>query len=212
MSKKEAVARGSVSAITPWRLRALTIPPHSLIDWLRLAAWELWMGSLVCALLWSGGAMIATAPDRIITAEDLSGCYASPPVVRPCERIVYRTGAMNAAFSVLSGMVHDRRRIVVVVGALGRGGAQADHGRFPAAAQRLLRPQLARSADVAVVARNVGVWVCGDWRCPLRINRSCPLVGPRRLDAGEIAGDQRRNVAGLQIAPIAIGAISTMYP
>jgi hypothetical protein len=94
-----------VSAVTPWRSRALTIPPRSWIDWVRLAAWELWMGSLVAALLWAGGAMIATSPNRIITAEDLSGCYASPPVVRPCERIVYRTGAMNAAFSVLSGMV-----------------------------------------------------------------------------------------------------------
>ena len=63
------------------------------------------MGSLVTALLWAGAAMIATSPDRIITAEDLSGCYASPPVVRPCERIVYRTGVMNAAFSVLTGML-----------------------------------------------------------------------------------------------------------
>jgi len=98
------MARG-VSAVTPWRSRALTIPPRSWIDWLRLAAWELWMGGLVSALLWAGGAMIATSPNRIITAEDVSGCYASPPVVRPCERIVYRTGAMNAAFSVLTGMV-----------------------------------------------------------------------------------------------------------
>jgi hypothetical protein len=75
------------------------------MDWLRLAVWECWMGTLVCALLWAGGAMITTSPDRIITAEDLSGCYASPPVVRPCERIVYRTGAMNAAFSALCGLV-----------------------------------------------------------------------------------------------------------
>ncbi len=93
------------NAITPWRVRSLTIPPKSFMDWLRLAVWECWMGSLVCALLWAGGAMITTSPDRIITAEDLSGCYASPPVVRPCERIVYRTGAMNAAFSALSGLV-----------------------------------------------------------------------------------------------------------
>jgi hypothetical protein len=95
----------ALNVIAPWRVRALTIPPKSLMDWLRLAVWEFWMGSLMCALLWAGGAMISTSPDRIITAEDISGCYASPPVVRPCERIVYRTGAMNAAFSVLSGFV-----------------------------------------------------------------------------------------------------------
>ena len=95
----------ATNAITPWRVRTLTIPPTSVMDWLRLAVWECWMGTLVCALLWAGGAMIATSPDRIITAEDLSGCYASPPVVRPCERIVYRTGAMNAAFSALCGLV-----------------------------------------------------------------------------------------------------------
>ncbi len=99
------MARGTLNAITPWRVRSLTIPPASLMDWLRLAAWEFWIGSLVCALLWAGGAMITTSPDRIITAEDLSGCYASPPVMRPCERIVYRTGAMNAAFSALTGFV-----------------------------------------------------------------------------------------------------------
>lgn len=99
------MARGAMNAITPWRVRTLTIPPASVMDWLRLAVWECWMGTIVCALLWAGGAMIATAPDRIITAEDLSGCYASPPAVRPCERIVYRTGAMNAAFSALSGLV-----------------------------------------------------------------------------------------------------------
>jgi hypothetical protein len=55
------------------------------------------MGLLICGFLALGVALIRTAPDRIITAEDLSGCYASPPVQRPCERIVYRTGAMNAA-------------------------------------------------------------------------------------------------------------------
>jgi hypothetical protein len=99
------MARAALSTISPWRMRSLTIPPKTSADWLRLAAWELWMGAIVCALLWGGTAMIKTAPDRIITAEDLSGCYDSPPVTRPCERIVYRTGALNAAFSALSGMV-----------------------------------------------------------------------------------------------------------
>ena len=94
-----------MSTASPWRMRTFTIPPKTAADWLRLATWELWMGTIICALLWAGATMVSTAPDRIITAEDLSGCYASPPVVRPCERIVYRTGAMNAAFSVLIGMV-----------------------------------------------------------------------------------------------------------
>ena len=103
--KAERRAETGYRNITPWRVRTLTIPPKSAMDWLRLAVWEFWMGTMVCALLWAGGAMITTSPDRIITAEDLSGCYASPPVVRPCDRIVYRTGAMNAAFSALCGLV-----------------------------------------------------------------------------------------------------------
>jgi hypothetical protein len=94
-----------MNAVSPWRLRTLTIPPRSVNDWTRLAAWELWMGSLVCMLLWAGAAMIATAPDRLITVADLSGCYAVPPLPAPCERIAYRTGAMNAAFSALIGLV-----------------------------------------------------------------------------------------------------------
>ena len=98
------MARASMTAASPWPRRSLTVPPKSLHDWLRLTIWELWTGSLICALLWGGTAMISTAPQRIITAEDLSGCYATI-VVRPCERIVYRTGAMNAAFSALAGMV-----------------------------------------------------------------------------------------------------------
>src|SRR5262245_3381178 len=99
------MARGSLAENTPWRRRSLTIPPASWHDWLHLAVWELWMGLLICGFLSLGGALIVTAPERIITAEDLSGCYASPPVVRPCERIVYRTGALNAAFSALFGMM-----------------------------------------------------------------------------------------------------------
>jgi hypothetical protein len=96
------MARGSLAENSPWRRRALTIPPASWQEWFHLAMWELWMGMLICGFLAVGAGMIVTAPDRIITAEDLSGCYASPPVL-PCERIIYRTGALNAAFSVLSG-------------------------------------------------------------------------------------------------------------
>ena len=97
------MARGSGAEMTPWNQRALTIPPRSRREWLRLAGWELWMGMLLCGLVGFGVLLIVTARDRIVTAEDLSACYASPPVVRPCERIVYRTGLLNAAFSVLCG-------------------------------------------------------------------------------------------------------------
>jgi hypothetical protein len=99
------MARWPAAVLTPWNQRALTIPPCTRRDWLRLALWELWMGMLLCGLLGFGALLIVTARDRIVTAEDLSGCYASPPVVRPCERIVYRTGLLNAAFSVLAGVM-----------------------------------------------------------------------------------------------------------
>lgn len=103
--------RGSIAENTLWRRRALTIPPASWQDWLHLAVWEVWMGILICAFLFAGAAMITTAPDRIITAEDVSGCYASPPITRPCVHIVYRTGLLNAAFSTLFGLMS------IVVGA-----------------------------------------------------------------------------------------------
>jgi hypothetical protein len=99
------MARGSLAENTPWRRRSLTIPPATWQDWCHLALWELWMGILICGFLAVGSSMIVSAPDRIITAEDQSGCDDSPPVTRPCERIVYRTGALNAAFSALFGVM-----------------------------------------------------------------------------------------------------------
>ena len=98
-------ARGTIGDSAPWRRRSLTIPPASLNDWLHLAIWEIWMGVLLCGFVSVGAALVVTSPDRIITAEDLSGCYASPALQRPCERIIYRTGALNAAFSGLFGMM-----------------------------------------------------------------------------------------------------------
>ena len=97
------MARRPLAADAPWRRRSLTIPPASRRDWFDLVVWELWMGILICGFLALGGALMFTAPDRIITAEDLSRCYAPPPVPQPCERIVYRTGLLNAAFSGLFG-------------------------------------------------------------------------------------------------------------
>jgi hypothetical protein len=86
----------------PWNQNRLRIPPVSLEDWLRLAAWEVWAGMILCTLVGVGLLFIVTAPHRIVLAEDLSRCYAAT-VVLPCERLVYRTGALHAMFSALFG-------------------------------------------------------------------------------------------------------------
>ena len=101
--KEKTRAPGVMNEITPWRRRSLTIPPDSWRAWVHLAVWEAWMGILLCGFLAFGAALIITSRDRIVTVEDLSGCYAPPPVQLPCERIAYRTGALNAAFSALGG-------------------------------------------------------------------------------------------------------------
>ncbi len=87
-----------------WNRNRLQIPPASLRDWVRLAAWELWTGILLCGLIAFGTALIVTAPDRILVLEDLSSCYATT-VVLPCERYLYRTGGLNAIFSALIGVM-----------------------------------------------------------------------------------------------------------
>jgi hypothetical protein len=99
------MARGSMQEISPWRRSSLTIPPDSLQAWMRLAAWELWMGMLLLVVLGFGVSLIATSPDLIFSVSDLSRCYAPPPIALPCERIVYRGGMMNAAFSTLCGVM-----------------------------------------------------------------------------------------------------------
>jgi hypothetical protein len=90
--------------MSPWRRQALTIPPDSSRAWVRLVVWELWMGMLVCGALGFGMHLIVTAPQGIVTVPDLTNCYAPAPVVQPCERVAYRTGDLNAAFSVLCGL------------------------------------------------------------------------------------------------------------
>ncbi|HZL95384.1 MAG TPA: hypothetical protein VFB99_17140 [Vicinamibacterales bacterium] len=89
----------------PWGRQALTIPPNSRIAWIHLAIWELWMGMIVCVTLGLGLALISTSPRRIVAVSDLSNCYAPPPVVLPCERTVYRGGALDAAFTSLCGLM-----------------------------------------------------------------------------------------------------------
>ena len=89
----------------PWGRGSLTIPPNSKDAWLRLAVWELWMGMLVCIILGLGVLLISTSPNHIVAVSDLSACYGAPPVALPCERIVYRGGMLNAAFTALCGLM-----------------------------------------------------------------------------------------------------------
>jgi hypothetical protein len=91
--------------MSPWKPWSLTIPPNSRQAWIRLAAWELWMGMLVCITTSVGIALIMTSPKRIVAVSDLTNCYAPPPVTLPCERILYRGGALDAAFMALCGLM-----------------------------------------------------------------------------------------------------------
>jgi hypothetical protein len=88
-----------------WRRRSLVIPPDTPREWVRLAAWEMWMGIVLVALIGLGSRLIITAPDRIIAVLDLSLCYGAPPVPIPCDRMLYRGGALNVAFSGLTGFI-----------------------------------------------------------------------------------------------------------
>ena len=89
----------------PWGRQPLTIPPNSRSAWIRLATWELWMGMIVCVTAALGVYLIATSPNRIIAVVDLTNCYAPPPVALPCERVLYRGGALDAAFTSLCGLM-----------------------------------------------------------------------------------------------------------
>jgi hypothetical protein len=89
--------------MSPWRRRALTIPPDSKHAWVRLVLWQFWMGILVCGALGFGAHLILGAPDAILTVRSLANCSALPSTV-PCEPVAYQTGAMSAAFSVLCGL------------------------------------------------------------------------------------------------------------
>jgi hypothetical protein len=99
------MARPSLPDLSPWRRRQMTIPPDSMRSWLRLAAWELWMGMLVSAALAFGIRLIATAPDNIVTIFDFSRCYAAPPIVQPCERVAYRAGTLNVLLNAWCGLL-----------------------------------------------------------------------------------------------------------
>jgi len=99
------MAGWTLPEMSPWKRRPLTIPPTSLRAWIGLAIWQCWMGTLVYAAFGLGAELIATAPQSIVTAFDFTNCYAAPPVVQPCERVAYRTGALNVAFNAWCGVL-----------------------------------------------------------------------------------------------------------
>jgi hypothetical protein len=90
--------------VSPWKRRALTIPPDSRQAWMHLAIWELWMGIVLGAVIGGGILFVRMAPGRLVTVTDLSRCYAAP-VNLPCERILYRGGLIDAAFTGLCGVM-----------------------------------------------------------------------------------------------------------
>ena len=81
--------------VSPWRRQPLTIPPDSWRAWMRLAAWEIWMGVMLCGALSVGTRLFVLAPDNVVTVFDLTPCYAAPPIALPCERVAYRAGLLN---------------------------------------------------------------------------------------------------------------------
>ncbi len=87
-----------------WRRRSIVIPPETPEEWLRLAAWELWMGMLLFLLIAVGVWLISTAPERLVTVRDLSPCWATPPAPDPCARTLYR-GGLNMIFSAFAGVM-----------------------------------------------------------------------------------------------------------
>jgi len=93
-----------LSKTSPWKRRPpLTIPPDSMQAWVRLAVWEFGIGSLVTSALVFGARLIASGPGNIVTVFDFSKCYAAPPIVQPCERVVYRAGTLNVVFNAWCG-------------------------------------------------------------------------------------------------------------
>jgi len=99
------VPRLPLPELSPWTPRSLTIPPNSRQAWILLAAWEIWMGMLLCLTFGLGALLVITSPKRIVAVSDLTNCYAPPPVALPCERILYRGGALDAAFTALCGLM-----------------------------------------------------------------------------------------------------------
>jgi hypothetical protein len=94
-----------VPDISPFRRYEGTIPPDSSPAWLRLAAWELWMGALLYGVVRYGTTLIVTAPAHVITVFDFTNCNSAPPVAQPCEQVAYRMGALNVAMNIWCGVL-----------------------------------------------------------------------------------------------------------
>ena len=99
------MARPVMPEMSPWKWRPLTIPPDSLRAWMGLAVWEFWMGVIVCGALIFGTALVGAAPHSVVTVFDFSNCSAAPPVAQPCERVAYRTGALNMMLNLWCGLL-----------------------------------------------------------------------------------------------------------
>jgi len=63
------------------------------------------MGVVVYVVFAFGSKLIASAPHSIVTVYDFTNCYGAPPVALPCERVAYRTGALNAALNMWCGLL-----------------------------------------------------------------------------------------------------------
>ena len=99
------MARRTLPDWTPFRRQPLVIPPDSPRAWLRLAAWESWMGMVLCGTLVLGVHLIVTSPDSIVTVFDFTNCYEAPPVPQPCERVAYKSGSLNMVFNAWCGLL-----------------------------------------------------------------------------------------------------------
>lgn len=88
-----------------WKRHVLTIPPDSMQAWIRLAAWEGFMGAVICSALVFGTGLIVRAPDHMVTVFDFTNCYAAAPVVQPCERVAYRAGTLNVVLNAWCGLL-----------------------------------------------------------------------------------------------------------
>ena len=90
--------------MSAWNRHGVTIPPDSWRAWLRLAVWEGWIGMVICGAVVFGVQQITSAPERIVTFNDFTTCTAAAHAAGPCEK-VYRTGGLNALFSVMIGVL-----------------------------------------------------------------------------------------------------------